>query len=122
MAKKLMIVLLNTVPANPVELGAPLLQATIAAAMEYEVEVIFTGRAAELAKISIADTLRPRDDSPKTVHDLIREAHEAGAKFKLCTPNIELWGESLIPEIEETVGGAYIISEAMTDGTVTFTY
>ncbi len=27
-----------------------------------------------------------------------------------------------IPEIEETVGGAYIISQAMDDDTVTFTY
>lgn len=122
MAKKLMIVLLNTDPANPVELGAPLFQATVAAAMAYEVEVVLTGRATALARMTIADTLRPRDDSPKTVHDLIREACEAGARFKLCTPTLELWGETLIPEIEEIVGGAYIISEAMTEGTVTFTY
>jgi predicted peroxiredoxin len=122
MAKKLMIVLLNTDPANPAEVGAPLFQATVAAAMAYEVEVVLTGRATALARMTIADTLRPRDDNPKTVHDLIREAHEAGAKFKICTPTMELWGEALIPEIEEIVGGAYIISEAMTEGTVTFTY
>jgi len=122
MAKKLMIVLLNTDPANPSELDAPLFQATVAAAMEYEVEVILTGRAGEIAKMSVAGRLRTRDDSPRTVHDLIRDAHEAGAKFKICTPTLELGGEQLIPEIEETVGGAYIISEAMADGTVTFTY
>jgi predicted peroxiredoxin len=122
MAKKLMIVLLNTDPANPAEVGAPLFQATVAAAMAYEVEVVLTGLATALARMTIADTLRPRDDNPKTVHDLIREAREAGAKFKICTPTLELWGETLIPEIEEIVGGAYIISEAMTEGTVTFTY
>ena len=44
MADKLLIVLMNTDPNNPSELGAPFLQACVAAAMEYEVEVIFTGR------------------------------------------------------------------------------
>ena len=38
MADKLMIVMVNTDPANPGELGAPFFQATVAAAMEYEVE------------------------------------------------------------------------------------
>jgi len=122
MAKKLIIVLLNTDPATPGELVAPLFQATVAAAMDYEVEVVLTGRAGELAKSGVVDTLRPRDDSSKTVHDLIRDAREAGAKFKLCSPTREFGVEPLIPEIEEIVGGAYIISEAMTDGTVTFTY
>lgn len=122
MAKKLMIVLLNTDPANPEEVVAPLFQATVAAAMSYEVEVVLTGRAAELARINIADTLRPQGDSAKTVHDLIGEAHEAGAIFKICTPTMGVWNEPLIPEIEETVGGAYVISEAMAEGTVTFTY
>src|SRR5512139_295459 len=108
MAKKLMIVLLNTDPANPAEVVAPLFQATVAAAMAYEVEVVLTGRAAELARINIADTLRPQGDT-KTVHDLIVEAHEAGAIFKICTPTMGVWNEPLIPEIEETVGGAYVI-------------
>lgn len=122
MAKKLMIVLLNTDPANPAEVGAPFFQATVAAAMEYEVEVIFTGRAGELAKSGVAASIRPDAPSARTVHDYIRDAHEAGARFKICTPTLELWGADLIPEIEETVGGAYLISEAMADGTVTFTY
>ena len=122
MARKLMIVLLNSDPANPAELAAPLFQATVAAAMAYEVEVVLTGRAGALAKVGVAGSLRPRADSATTVHDLINEAHEAGAKFKICTPTLDLGDEPLIPEIEETVGGAYIISEAMVDGTVTFTY
>ena len=50
MADKLLIVMVNTDPTNPSELGAPFFQATVAAAMEYEVEVVMTGRAGELAK------------------------------------------------------------------------
>ena len=122
MADKLLIVLLNTDPANPTELGAPFFQATVAAAMEYQVEIVFTGRAGELAKRGVAESIRVQDQAAKTVYDYIRDAHQAGVKFKTCTPTIELWGDDLIPEIDETVGAAYLISEAMDDATVTFTY
>lgn len=122
MADKLLIILMNTDPTNPSELGTPFLQASVAAAMEYEVEVVFTGRAGELANQGVAASLRFTQDSSKTVYDLMQDAAEAGAKFKICTSNLELWGDNLIPEINETVGAAYIISEAMDDETVTFTY
>src|SRR5690606_9032663 len=111
-----------TDPRNPSELGAPFFQATVAAAMEYEVEVIFSGRAGELAKKGVAEKLFVQEGSSKSVYDFIKDAHQAGVKFKVCTPTLELWGDDLIPEIEETVCGAYIISEAMDDDTVTFTY
>ncbi len=122
MADKLLIVMVNTDPTNGSELGPPFFQATVAAAMEYEVEVIFTGRAGQLAIKGVAEKLQVQEGSDKTVYDFIKEAHAAGVKFKVCTPTLDLWGNDLIPEIEETVGGAYIISEAMDDGTVTFTY
>lgn len=122
MADKLLIVLMNTDPTNPSELGAPFLQASVAAAMEYDVEVIFTGRAGELANAGVAENLKFTEDSTKTVYDLMRDAVEAGAILKICASNLDLWGEDYIPEISETVGAAYIISEAMDDETVTFTY
>jgi len=122
MADKLMIVMVNTDPTNPSELGAPFFQATVAAAMEYDVEVVLTGRAGELAIRGVAKQIVVQQDSKRTVYDFIREAHEAGVTFKVCTPTLEFWGDDLIPEIDETVGGAYLISEAMDDGTVTFTY
>jgi predicted peroxiredoxin len=52
----------------------------------------------------------------------MKDAHEAGVKFKVCTPTLEIWGSDLIPEVEETVGGAYVISQAMDDDVVTLTY
>jgi len=122
MADKLMIVMVNTDPRNGAELGAPFFQATVAAAMEYEVEIILTGRAGELAVKGVAEKLHVKEGSPKSVYDFIKDAHEAGVKFKVCTPTLDLWGEDLIPEIEETVGGAYVISQAMDDDVVTFTY
>jgi predicted peroxiredoxin len=122
MADKLMIVMVNTDPRDGPELGAPFFQATVAAAMDYDVEVILTGRAGELAIKGVAEKLRVQEGSPKTVYDFIKDAHEAGVKFRVCTPTLDLWGRDLIPEIEETVGGAYVIGEAMDDNTVTFTY
>lgn len=122
MADKLMIVMVNTDPSNPPELGAPFFQATVAAAMEYDVEVILTARAGELAIKGVAEKLKVQEGSTKTVYDFIKDAHEAGVKFKVCTPTLELWGNELIPEVEETVGGAYLISKAMDDDVVTFTY
>lgn len=122
MADKLMIMLVNTDPANGSELGAPFFQATVAAAMEYEVEVILTARSGELAIKGVAEKLFVKEGSPKSVYDFIKDAHEAGVHFKVCTPTLELWGDDLIPEVEETVGGAYVIQQAMDDDVVTLTY
>jgi len=122
MADKLLIVLSNTDPANPAELGAPFQQAAVAAAMDYDVEVVFTGLAAKLAVKGVAERLYPTPSNDKSAYDMMRDAHEAGAVFKVCSPALELWGNDLIPEIHETVGGAYLISVAMDDRTVTFTY
>lgn len=122
MADKLIIVLVNTDPTNPSELGAPFFQATVAAAMEYEVEIIISGRAGELACRGVPEKLVVPGEARRTVYELIQEAHQAGVTIKVCTPTLELWGDDLISEIDEIVGGAYLISEAMDDDTVTFTY
>ncbi len=47
-AKKLIIIMVNTDPRNGEELGAPFFQASVAAAMEYDVEVICTATAGQL--------------------------------------------------------------------------
>ena len=122
MANKLMIVMVNTDPSNGSELGAPFFQATVAAAMDYEVEVILTARSGELAKKGVAEKLFVKEGSSKNVYEFIKDAHEAGVHFKVCTPTLELWGDDLIPEIEETVGGAYVIEQAMDEDVVTLTY
>jgi predicted peroxiredoxin len=122
MADKLMILMVNTDLRNSAALGAPFFQATVAASLEYDVEVILTAGAGELAKKGVAARLSVREGSGKSVYDFIQEAHEAGVRFKVCMPTPELWGEDLIPEIEETVGGAYVIQQAMDDNVVTFTY
>ena len=122
MADKLLIIMVNTDYKNPEELGAPFFQATVAAAMEYEVEVVLTGLAGKLAVNGFADTLVVKEGSEKSVYDFIKDAHDAGAKFLVCAPTLELWGDDMIPEVTEVIGGAYVVGEAMDDDCVTFTY
>ncbi len=118
MANKLIIIMVNTDPRNGEELGAPFFQASVAAAMDYEVEVICTATAGRLMKKGVADRLVVKEGSPKTVYEFIKEAHEAGVKFYCCSPNLDLFDMSeddLIPECEGIVGGAKVIESVMED-------
>ena len=77
-------------------------------------------------KKGVADKLRVKPGSPKSVYDFIREAHEAGVKFYCCSPNLDLFdmtADDLIPECEGIVGGAHVISAVMDeDDTKVLTY
>jgi predicted peroxiredoxin len=121
MASKLVIIMVNTDPRNGEELGAPFFQATVAAAMDYDVEVICTATSGQLMKKGVAEGLVVKAGSPKTVYDFIKDAHEAGVKFYCCSPNLDLFDmtkEDLIPECEDIVGGAYVIEQVMEDDEV----
>jgi len=123
--KKLVIVMANTDPRNGEELGAPFFQASVAAAMDYEVEVICTATAGRLMRKGVAENLRVKDGSPKSVYEFIKEAHEAGVKFMCCSPNLDLFDmtkEDLIPECSGIVGGAYLIEEVMESDCKVLTY
>ena len=125
MAKKLVIVMANTDPRNGEELGAPIFQASVAAAMEYEVEVICTATAGRLMKKGVAESLHVKEGSPKTVYDFIKDAHEAGVKFYTCSPNLDLFDmkeSDLIPECAGIMGGAQLIETVMEDDCKVLTY
>ena len=116
MTKKLIIVMANTDPRNGEELGAPIFQAALAAAMGYEVEVMCTGTAGKLMKKGVAAGLHMKPGAPKSIHDFIREAHEAGVKFLCCSPALDLFEihkDDLIPECDRIVGGAFLIEAIM---------
>lgn len=142
MADKLIIAMVNTDPENLMEVRLPILQATVASSMEYDTEIIFSGRAGKLAIKGFAETVfekkinekedvgeedsqqnsQQNKDRKRSAQDFIKEAYDAGVLFKVCTSALEIWGDNLIPEIHEIVGGTYLISEAMDSDTVTFTY
>ncbi len=125
MADTLIIIMVNTDPKNGEELGAPIFQATVAAAMEYEVEVICTATSGKLMKKGVAENLYVKPGSPKSVYEFIQDAHEAGVKFFCCSPNLDLFDmteDDLIPECEGIVGGAHVIEEVMEGDCKVLTY
>ncbi len=125
MADKLMIIMANTDPRNGEELGAPIFQATVAAAMEYDVEVICTATSGRLMKKGEAEKMFVKEGSDKSVLDFIKDAHGAGVKFFCCSPNLDLFDmttDDLIPECEGIVGGAYLIEEIMEEDIKVLTY
>lgn len=120
--KKLLIVMSNSDPAKPEGCYAPLFQATIAAALSHDVEVVLTGVSGQLAIVGVAESIEMNLDTHNTLYDIIKEAHHAGVAFKACNTSLKMAGEDLIVEVEEKVGAAYVIAEAMDDNTITFTY
>ena len=112
----------NSDPAKPAGCYAPLFQATIAAALSHDVEVVFTGVSGQLAIAGVAEKIEMNLETHNTLYDIIKEAHHAGVAFKACNTSLKMAGEELIVEVEEKVGAAYVIGEAMDDNTITFTY
>ena len=115
-ARKLLIVLVNTDPRNPEELGAPFYHAAVAAAMDYEVDVICAATAGKLMRKGIAEAIRIKEGHEKTVYDWIRDAYKNGARFWACPANLELFDKSeadLIPECSGLMGAAAMIQDIM---------
>ena len=67
MADKLIIVMANTDPRNGEELGAPIFQASVAAAMDYDVDVICTATSGKLMRKGVAEELFVKEASNFTV-------------------------------------------------------
>lgn len=125
MTKKLLIVLVNTDPRNGAELGAPFYQAAVAAAMDYEVEVLCTAAAGKLLRRGVADKLHVKEGAGKTVYDFIREAHGLGVKFWCCPANLELFDmqtADLIPECAGAKGVAAMLEMVMEEDYKVLTY
>lgn len=116
MTRRLLIVLANTDPRNGEELGAPFYHAAVAAAMDYEVDVVCTATAGRLMLKGVAETLHVKAGHPKTVLDWIREAHGHGVRFWACPANLDLFDvreEDLIAECSGLMGAATMIRDIM---------
>jgi predicted peroxiredoxin len=125
MAHKLLIVLVNTDPRNPEELGAPFYHAAVAAAMDYEVDVICAATAGKLMRKGVAEAIRIKEGQDKTVYDWIREAHDHGARFWACPANLALFDMTeadLILECRGLMGAAAMLERIMSDDARVLTY
>ena len=115
-SRRLLILLVNTDPRNPEELGAPFYYAAVAAAMDHHVDVVCTATAGKLMLKGVAEAIAVKPGDPKTVYDWIKEAHDQGAKFWACPANLELFDKTeadLIPECSGVMGAAAMIQDIM---------
>ncbi|MFA5538604.1 MAG: DsrE/DsrF/DrsH-like family protein [Gemmobacter sp.] len=125
MSSRLIVVLVNTDPRNPEELAAPFYHAAIAAAMDYEVDVICAATAGKLMAKGVAGAIRVKPGDPKTVLDWIREAREQGARLWACPANLDLFDlteADLIEECSGLMGAAQMIGDIMDGDCRVLTY
>jgi uncharacterized protein len=116
LSRRLLIVLVNTDPRNVEELGAPFYHAAVAAAMDYDVDVVCTATAGKLMQKGVAEKLIAKPGSDKTVYDWIKEAHDQGARLWACPANLDLFDiteADLIPECKGLMGAAAMIQDIM---------
>lgn len=123
MSEKLLIVVSGCDPHNAAEISEPIYHATVAASMDYQVEVIFTGRGGEVAFEGVATDVPSLKDDSLTLYDMIKDAHENGVIFKVGKLlTLSFKDREMIPEIEEVISGGYLISAVMDPDTVSMTY
>jgi predicted peroxiredoxin len=125
MSSRLLIVLMNTDPRNVEELGAPFYHAAVAAAMDYQVDVVCTATAGKLMQKGVADKLVIKGGNSKTVYDWIKEANDQGARFWACPANLDLFEMTeadLIPECQGLMGAAAMIQDIMDGACRVLTY
>jgi len=116
MNRRLLILLVNTDPRNPEELGAPFYYAAVAAAMDRNVDVLCTATAGKLMLKGVAEAIHVKPGDPMTVYDWIKEAHGQGAKFWACPANLDLFDKTeadLLPECQGVMGAATMIQGIM---------
>ena len=122
MSERLVVVVSNSDPRNPCEIVEPIYNATVAASMDYHVEIIFSGRSGEILVSGVAKEVPTLKGDNKTIATLLKEAMDAGVIIRASKHVTIRWGEELIPEVENVVGAGYIISEVMNNAVKTLSY
>jgi predicted peroxiredoxin len=123
--RKLIIVLANANPHSAESIGTPIFQASVAASMGHQVEVVFTGAATEILKTGVAQAIHIKTAEARSIHDLIKEAHAAGARFHCFSTGLDACAMSksdLISECSGVIGAAHFIEEIMDGNSQVLTY
>ncbi len=104
-------------------LEIPLNLAMLAAAIDVEVIMTYTGAAGLLLKQGVAEKLTAKEGGTPLIQT-IRSAKEAGVKIYVCSPVLDLYNlkkEDFIEEITGIAGGMFLITESL-EANVTYTY
>lgn len=101
------LIIMTSGPDTPRRCATPFFMATLAAAMDYEVDMFFTIDGALLLVKGAADKIFPKEGG-RSAGGYLEDALDAGVNFKACSASMELHGltkDDLIDEVE-MVGGA----------------
>ncbi len=107
----------------PDRLEPPLHLASLGAALDTEVTMVYTMSGGLLLKKGNAERIVPMAGK-KTYLESVQEVKEFGVKIFVCSPTLERYGltkEDFIDEVDDVVGGMYFITEAL-EADVTFTF
>ncbi|MFN4263790.1 MAG: DsrE family protein [Thioalkalivibrionaceae bacterium] len=124
-ANKIVIMLLNLDLNRTGTLGAPFFQATVAGAMDLDVEIYFAAQTTRLLIKGFAEAIHPGQAREKSVYSFMQDAHEAGARFYACAGAMDENGLTLdnaVPELDGIRGGGAFIGEIVEDDVVVLTY
>lgn len=108
----------------PERSASPFFLATTAALMDHDSAMVFTITATSLLKKGVAENLRIKSGSDgATLQFFIDQARDAGVKFYVCAPSLDLNDcrlEDLI-EVDGVVGGT-ALNEMALDADVVITF
>lgn len=114
--KKLAILLWQAGPDDPERCAAPFVFAAVAAAMDCEVEIHFSGRAVRLLIPGVAESLYSGHDASKSLYRFMQDAAEHGARFVGCSmaerEHLAQIPER-IPEYVRVVGAAAFVQRTL---------
>ena len=109
------LIIMSTGPEKPSQCATPFFLATVGAAMEKEVIMIFNINGGLLMKKGVAENLAAKEGG-KPIVEFLKQAKDLDVQMYCCSPSLDLHGfkeEDLREECDGVVGGAYLLNEAM---------
>ena len=103
-------------PERPELCVMPFVYAAVAAAMECEVEVHFTGSAVRLLVVGVAAGLPVGAGDGKTIYEHMQEAARQGVRFIGCSMALKQYlapDELKIPEFSGAAGAATLVMRSL---------
>jgi predicted peroxiredoxin len=94
---------------TPDRTATPFYLATAAAVTDYDTTLVFTTKSTSLLRKGVAENLRLKGGKGATLKTFMDQAREAGVKFLVCAPSLDLndmTRDDLIDDVDEIIGGA----------------
>ncbi len=109
------VIFMTTGPEAPRRCATPFYMASVAAAMDSEVEMIFQIDGALLLKEGVAEGIVAKEGGKKII-DFLREAKEADVEIRVCSAALglhDMTEDDLIEECDGVIGAAYMTEKGL---------